>query len=160
MNDVPWLLIASLLMLGGFTGILIPALPGIPYMWLVAVGYALVTKFATLTWPELGWLGAIAAASLVVDLLAGALGSRIFGAGKKAALWGALGMLLGAIVLPPLGGFVGLFVGVLASEAVSGRGHQQVVKAAVGSVIGALAGAVINFGLGVTLMILFISWAR
>src|SRR5688572_13441688 len=109
----PWLLVlAVLFMLPGLAGILLPALPGIPIMFLVALGFGAIDRFVHLTGMELGILFGIALASFVVDYLAGTLGAKFGGASARATLAGLAGMVAGFFLFPPLGGFIGMFAGV------------------------------------------------
>jgi len=157
MNDLVWLLIAAGLMLPGLIGVLIPVLPGIPLMFLVALLFGFINRFTALTPGELGILFIIALASIVVDYLAGVLGAKYSGASAKALGAGVLGMIIGLIVLPPLGSFIGLFIGVLLVE-LRHRTEREALKAATGSLIGTLAGMAINLILALLFIGLFLTF--
>ena len=146
-------------MLPGLAGVLLPLVPGIPYMFVVALVYALADRFSHMSGVELLILGLIAVASLAVDYLAGILGARAGGASKKALLFGMIGLILGMIILPPFGGILGLFLGVLGAELLGGKTALKAFKAGQGSVIGALTGIGINLVLALLSLALFVVFA-
>lgn len=161
MNPDIWLVVTVICMVCGFGGVFLPALPGVPAMWVVALIYAIITKFERLTGLELGWLALIAVASVVVDILSGLVGSKLAGAGKQSIIWGVVGMLAGTIIAPPFGGFFGLALAVFIVErVVIGRKSEAATKAAIGSVVGTAAGMGLNTILGVVLIALTIAWGR
>lgn len=159
MSHITLVVLALFFMLPGLLGVLLPAIPGVPYMFVVALVFGFVDRFAHLTGRELGWLAALAILSLVVDYTAGLLGAKLGGASKKAAAAGFMGLLLGTLLLPPIGGFIGLFAGVLFAELTRGQDERQALKAATGSVLGSLAGIAINLGVGLLLALLFLFFA-
>ena len=113
-----WAAVALLIV--GLLGTLLPAIPGVGFMWVVILIYALVERFATidpLTFVALTLLGAVGATA---DLWLGMLGAKVAGA----SLWSTLFSLLGALV----GGLIGFFFG----------GIGAVPGALVGSMLGVL----------------------
>jgi uncharacterized protein len=95
MTILLWLLVA-LLILVGIAGVLFPALPGTPLVFIGLVLAAYIDDFTRVDWwPTLTVLGLLTALSLVADVLATALGAKRVGASGK-ALWGAaLGSVVG-----------------------------------------------------------------
>lgn len=155
-----WLfIIFIILLLPGLVGVILPILPGIPYMFVVALIFAVIDKFQHLTGNNLLVLGLIAGLSLMIDYFAGLLGARFGGASRKAILFGLTGLIAGLILLPPWGGIIGLFSGVLVAEVSIGRKHLQALKAAGGSLLGTLTGIIINLILSIAFLVLFIVWA-
>lgn len=151
-----YLIISTILLLPGLLGVILPALPGIPYMFVITLIYAALTKFTTLTTSELLVLLSLAVISISVDYLSGILGARYGGAHKKSLLLGFLGMLIGLFILPPFGSIIGLFLGVMIAEIMMHNDKDKAFKAAAGSLIGTLSGIAINLVLGITYIILFI----
>jgi uncharacterized protein YqgC (DUF456 family) len=161
MGEFLWLATAALLMVPGFVGLFIPIFPGIPFMFLVALTYGAITSFTQLTGSEIGILAIIAVVSIAVDYLGGVLGAKYSGASAKALAGGFLGMLVGLFLIPPFGGLLGLFFGVLIVE-IRIKNHHQALRAATGSLIGSLAGIVINLLLAIVFLTLFLvfAWPR
>ncbi len=158
MSELIWLIVAVVLMIPGFVGLFIPIFPGIPFMFLVALTFAAVTGFDRLVGNELSILAIIALASIAVDYLSGVLGAKFSGASGRALGAGFLGMLVGLVILPPFGGLIGLFVGVLAVELRS-RTEKEALRAATGSLLGALSGILVNCLLAILFIVLFIVFA-
>lgn len=156
MSHTALIVLATLLMIPGIIGILIPAIPGIPYMLVIALVFGSIDRWQHLQGAEIGWLAALAVLSLVVDYAAGILGARFGGASKKALTFGFIGMIIGTIILPPFGGLLGLFCGIMLAELARAKNHVKALKAATGGVMGALAGMAVNLMLAVFFLILFI----
>lgn len=155
MNTI-YLIIAIILLIPGIIGILIPILPGIPYMFVISLIYGFITKFQNLHTSEIIILALIALLSLLVDYSTGIIGAKYGGATKQSLLIGLLGLIIGTIVLPPFGGIIGLFIGVLIAEILAHQNRRRAVKAATGSLIGSLAGIIINLILSLVFITLFI----
>src|SRR3990172_4351405 len=136
--------------------VFIPALPVIPFMFILALLYGFIDKFTRLGINEFLILGSFVVVSIIVDYSAGILGAKYGGAGRDSLIFGFLGAVVGTFLIPPFGGLIGLFAGVLLAELVSFRDHKKAFKAASYSVIGSLTGILINFILAITFYILFL----
>ncbi len=139
----------------GLIGVLLPIFPGIPFMFVVALIYAILTKFQSLT---VGWLlllAAIALVSLVIDYTSGVIGSKFGGATKQAALWGFIGSLIGTFALPLVGTFIGLFLGIFIAEVVQIKAMHHALQAGLSGLAGAIAGTIANFVLACTFLVIF-----
>lgn len=157
--DTAYLIIATVLMLPGLIGIVIPAFPGIPYMFVIALIYGFITHFQTLSTTHFIILGILALISLIVDYTTGLLGAKYGGATKKSIAFGLLGSIAGTVLLPPFGGILGLFLAILLSELFLHKGNKKAVKAASGGLIGSLAGIIVNIILAVVFIVCFIIFA-
>lgn len=158
MTHAIFLIIAAVLMLAGIPLIFTP-FPSLLFMMLVALGFGFVDKFSHLTGNELWILAAIFAVSIIVDQLSGILGARYSGASAKSIFYGMIGMILGTILLPPLGGMLGLFVAVALAEYQNHKNHSRALKTATGSFLGTLAGKFINAFVALVFVILFVVFA-
>jgi uncharacterized protein YqgC (DUF456 family) len=157
--ETVYIVIAILFLLPGLIGILLPVAPGIPYMFIVALIFAIINGFADLQPHEIGILGGIAVLSLIIDYAAGILGAKFGGASKEALIAGFLGLLIGTVVLPPIGGIFGLFAGIFLAETYRRRTKEEAIKAATGGVLGSVASIAINLILGLVFIGLFIWFA-
>jgi uncharacterized protein len=110
-------------------------------------GYAVVTKFTTLSAGNILVLFFIMTVSLLVDLLSGIIGAKYGGAGRKSLVYGFVGMLLGTFIMPPFGSLLGLFCGVVLSEILAFKDHHKAIRAATGAVLGVVFGIMVNFAL-------------
>jgi uncharacterized protein len=149
----------SLLLIPGIFLVFIPGFPALLYMLIVAVIFGFVDHFINLTVFNLLVLSLLFVAAFVVDSLSGLVGARYGGASRKAMLWGIIGAIGGTFVLPPFGGLLGLFVGVLVAEVSSRKSHKDALTAAGSSVMGALAGMAINSGIALLFLVLFVFMA-
>lgn len=157
--DTIYLIIASLIMLTGIIGVLIPVLPGIPIMFVVALIYGFVTKFQNFASSELIILGLIALLSLAVDYSSGVIAAKYSGASKRSLFFGFVGLIVGTIVLPPFGGIIGLFIAIFLAEILTHNNKGKAYKAAKGGLLGSLTGILINLFLAILFIILFIIFA-
>ncbi len=153
------LLVSVVALLPGLAGVLLPILPGLPYMFGITVVFGFIDQFSHLTGRELLILGILTLISVGVDYGSGVLGAKLGGASQKAMGWGLLGMLVGMILLPPFGGILGLFVGVMAAEIKNSHNQHRAIKAATGTLIGTFAGMTINVILALIFILLFVIFA-
>jgi len=153
------LFVAGLLLLPGMVGIIIPVLPGIPYMLAIALIFGAASGFKTLGALEIIILTGLAVLSVAIDYLSGTVGAKYGGAKKMSLLLGFIGLIVGLFVLPPFGGVIGLFAGIFLGEILGHRGGKKAVRAATAGVLGAVLGVAINFLLGLVFIGLFIYFA-
>jgi len=149
-----WIL-AVILVLTGFAGLVLPALPGIPMIYAGLFVAAWAEDFAYVGWVTLLILGLLAATSYFVDLAATALGARKFGASPR-AIWGAAaGTLIGIFFGLP-GIIIGPFAGALVAELTHKNDMQAATKAGVGATLGLLFGAILKIALAFTMIGVFV----
>lgn len=155
-TDITLFIVAAVLLLPGLVGIFVPLIPGIPYMFIVSLLYALLTRFKFLTWSQLLFLGILAALSILVDYLSGIIGAKYGGARKNSLYYGLAGLIIGTFFFPVVGSIVGLFAGIFLAEYLFHRNQKRASKAAIHGVIGSLGGILINLLLGIVFIITFI----
>jgi uncharacterized protein YqgC (DUF456 family) len=131
-------------------------LPGVPYLFIVALIYGFIDHFTRLSLKELTILGALAILSIIVDQSAGLIAARYGGARGKTFLYGIAGAIIGTIILPLFGGFIGLFIGIMIGELIRKQHHVHAIKAATAGVIGSVTGITINIFIGVIFLTLFL----
>jgi uncharacterized protein YqgC (DUF456 family) len=133
-------ILAVLFFAAGMAGTILPALPGAPLIWLGMLVYGLVTGFEKLTvW---FFVGQALAVGLVyfIDYAANVWGVKRYG-GSMRAVWGSLaGMVLGILLLGPLGIVFGPFVGAVAGELSAQKPLASAVRTGVGTIIGMIGG--------------------
>ena len=144
-----------LLLLPGFAGIFLP-IPGLLYMFIISLIYGFIDKFERLQPWELGVLAGIALISILNDYLTGMLGAKYGGAAQKSMLYGIIGMIIGTLILPPFGGLVGVFLGILVAEILNHGNKERAVKAATGGLLGSIVGMVATLILAIIFVFLFV----
>ncbi|MBS0432087.1 MAG: DUF456 family protein [Proteobacteria bacterium] len=150
-----WYVIAGVLIVIGLAGTVLPVLPGVPIMYAGMFLAAWAGHFARVGAATLILLAVLAAVSIALDFLAGALGARHVGASRRAQ-WGAL---LGAVVgiffgIPGL--ILGPFLGALVGQWTSGSGVEHSTRVGIATWIGLLFGTIAKLALSFTMLGVFV----
>ena len=146
--------LAVILILVGIAGVILPALPGLPLVFIGMLLAAWAGDFQQIGWVTLVVLGLLTLLSVAVDFFATLVGAKRVGASKK-ALWGAvLGTFVG-IFFGPIGLFAGPFVGALLGELWHGKEIGQATKVGLGTWLGIVLGIVLKLGLAFAMLGLF-----
>ncbi len=155
--------LAALLILIGLAGTLLPALPGVPLIFVGMLLAAWVDDFERVGAGTLIVLGTLTLVSLALDFWATAHGAGRVGASRLAMLGAAIGTLVGLFFgLPGLA--LGPFIGALIGELVHLRdlrtqalGHAT--KVGFGTWFGILLGIALKFALAFAMLGLFaLAW--
>jgi len=124
--------LGAVLLVVGFIGCIIPALPGPILAVLALVLISIPGSWSLFPVWVLVLLAAVGIAVTVLDNVLPALSSKKAGAGKP-GVWGSVvGMIAGSFVFPPIGTILGAFVGALLGEMIFNRENKQPLKAALG----------------------------
>jgi len=152
---VPWLL-AALLVIAGFAGILLPALPGALLIFAGLLVAAWADGFARVGPGTLALIGAIGALTYAVDFAAAALGARRSGASALAVVGAALGTLLGLFLgLPGL--VLGPLAGAILGEYLAHRDLERARRAGLAAWIGFLVGSAVKIALAFSMLAIFLA---
>ncbi len=148
-------LVAALLVLVGIAGIVLPALPGIPLVFVGLLVAAWADGFAHVGWLPLTLLGILTLLSFAVDILATVVGAKRVGASSK-ALWGTvLGSIVGLFFMP-IGLLAGPLLGALAGEYWHTRELGRSTKVGFATWLGILLGVALKLALVVAMLGLFV----
>lgn len=149
-----WSVLAVILVLAGLAGIVLPALPGtiliFAGLWLAAWadGFVHVGAFTIVV------LGALAAATYLIDVVAMALGMQRFGASRRAVAGAAIGAVVGLFFgLPGL--VIGPFAGAVLGELTEHRDLGRAGRAGVTAWIGFVIGMAVKVGMGFVMIGIF-----
>ena len=125
----------GLIIIAGLAGTVVPALPGVPLVFLGLFIGAWIGHFETVGWVSIGVLAALAALAWIIDFVAAAAGARYLGASSR-AFWGAtIGAVLG-LFFGIAGMLLGPFIGAVLGELSGGSTMVQSGRAGVGTWIG------------------------
>jgi len=149
-----WYVLAALLIVLGFVGTLLPALPGVPLVFLGMLLAAWADHFAHVGAFTLGVLGVLTALALIVDFAAGVLGAKRVGASRYAVIGAAIGTLVG-IFFGLVGLLLGPFVGAVLGELGAGGSLRKATDVGVGAWLGFLVGTVFKIGIGFAMLGIF-----
>lgn len=149
-----WLL-AGVLILLGFAGLILPVLPGIPLIYVGIVLLAWAEDFVHVGWATLTLLGVLTLLSFGLDFLATALGAKRFGASPRAIMGAALGAVVGLFFGLP-GILLGPFVGAVLGEFSRKATLEEATQAGVGATLGLLLGALLKLALAFAMLGVFV----
>ena len=147
--------LAAALVLIGLAGTLLPALPGVPFVFFGLVVAAWIGDFQRIGWPTLTILGVLTVIAIVVDLVATLLGAKRVGASKLALLGAAIGGVAG-LFFGIVGIFVFPFVGAVVGEFIARNELGQAAKVGVATWLGLLFGALAKLALALTMIGVFV----
>jgi uncharacterized protein YqgC (DUF456 family) len=147
--------LAIALILVGIAGVVLPALPGLPLVFLGMLLAAWAGDFQQIGWGVLVVLGLLTLLSVGVDVFATLIGAKRVGASRKALLGAVLGTFAG-LFFGPIGLFAGPFVGALLGELWHGRELGQAAKVGLGTWLGIVIGVVLKLGLAFAMLGLFV----
>ncbi|WMJ69770.1 DUF456 domain-containing protein [Stenotrophomonas sp. 24(2023)] len=147
-------LLAALLVLAGVAGIVLPALPGVPLVFVGLLVAAWADGFAHVGWPSLLVLGLLTVLSLLVDVLATVVGAQRVGASRK-ALWGTFVGSIAGLFFMPVGLLAGPLLGALAGEYWHTRQLGRSAKVGLATWLGILLGVALKLALVVAMLGLF-----
>jgi uncharacterized protein YqgC (DUF456 family) len=149
-----WLL-AALLIVVGFAGLILPAVPGIPLIFAGLLLQAWSEDFAYVGWGTLTLLGVLALLSYGVDMVAASRGAKKFGASPRAVWGAALGTLVG-LLFGLLGIMLGPFIGAVVGEFSRQASAKSAIHAGIGATLGLLFGALLKIALAFTMLGVFV----
>ncbi len=154
MTVVIWI-IATLLVLVGMAGLVLPALPGAPLLFAGLAAAAWAEDFAYVAAGTLVVLGLFTALIIAVDFIAGALGAKYFGASPRAITGALLGGVVGLLFGFP-GVLLGPLVGAVIGELSVRRDLNAATRAGFGASLGLLIAAVAKIALAFTMIGVFV----
>lgn len=148
-----WLLSAALILVG-FAGIVLPALPGTLLVFGGIVLGAWIDGFTRVGWIALTAIAILALLAWLMDYIAAMLGAKRAGASRQAIVGAALGTVAGIFM-----GLVGVLfmplVGAAAGEFLARRHHGQALRVGVATWLGLMAGMLAKFVLAFMMVGIF-----
>lgn len=155
---VVYYVLAGVLILVGIAGTVLPALPGLPLVFVGMLVAAWAGGFQQVGWLMLTVLGLLTVLSIGIDVLATAMGAKRVGASRLAVAGAMLGTVAG-LFFGPVGLFVGPFAGALGGELIHARELGRATKVGFATWLGIIAGIVLKLGLAFTMLGLFaLAW--
>ena len=159
MSDVEVTILVAVVMVTGLAGTVVPVLPGLTLIWGAALVYGFLVGFGT--------VGVLVSIALTVLLAASVVKSvlvpRRMAEGHDVSGWSQLVAVVGAVagffLIPVIGVIVGALVGLLASEYVNHRALGPAWGATMAVAKGFGLSALIDIGLGLTMLSLWSVWA-
>jgi hypothetical protein len=155
MTNLLWVL-AALLVIVGFAGVVLPALPGALLIFAGLLLAAWADGFTRVGPGTLVVIGVIGAASFGVDFVAAAIGAERAGASKRAVAGAAVGTLAGMFLgLPGL--ILGPLAGAVLGEWTQHRDLPRAGRAGVAAWIGFVVGSAVKIALAFSMLAVFLA---
>ncbi len=151
-----FLLLGGALVVIGIIGTVMPALPGVPVVFVGLLIAAWAEGFQKVGWFTLAILAILTILSFVVDFLASAMGAKRVGASWAALFCAAAGAIVGLFFGLP-GFILGPFVGAVAGEYAARRNWRQASRVGLGTWIGMLLGIAGKLTLVFTMVGIFLT---
>lgn len=149
------LLLGAILVVVGLAGILLPALPGTPLVFVGLLLAAWAEGFEKVGWFPLTILGILTVASLVIDFLATTMGAKRVGATWKGMAGAAVGTIAGIFFGIP-GLLLGPFVGAVLGEYISQKDWNRAGKVGLGTWLGLIFGTAAKIALAFAMLGVFV----
>lgn len=145
---------AALLVIAGIAGLVLPGVPGAAVLFAGLVLAAWIEDFAYAGAGILSMLAVLALLTYAVDFAAGILGTKHFGASRRAMAGAMFGAVLGIFFgLPGL--LLGPFVGAAIGEYSARRSLGAASRAGIGATIGLALGVAAKLALAFAMLAVF-----
>jgi uncharacterized protein YqgC (DUF456 family) len=155
--------ITNLIVLGimfvGLAGLVIPIFPGLLVIWLAALGYGLIDGFATPGWIFFAIITIFYVAGSVLDNVV--MGRQAYkdGASLLSIIIAMIFGILGNLVFPVIGGFIGALLALFLVEWIRRKNWREAMTATRGWAVGCGWAVVVRFLFGVLMIGLWMIWA-
>lgn len=149
-----WIL-SVLLVIVGFAGIVLPAIPGTILVFSGLLLAAGIDHFERVGWITLVFLGFLTVLSFVMDYLASAYGVKRSGASRQAVIGGLIGLAFGMFVGIP-GLIFGPFIGAMIGELIAHQDLMRASRAGLGTWLGLVLGIAVKLAIAFTMIGTFI----
>jgi len=149
-----YFVLSAVLILVGLAGTVVPALPGVPLVFVGMLLAAWADHFQHVGTFTLVVLGVLSLLALAIDFVAGLLGAKRVGASPH-AIWGAMiGTIVGLFFALP-GLIFGPFLGAVAGELLVGSRLGRAAHVGVSTWLGLLFGTLAKIALCFTMLGVF-----
>jgi uncharacterized protein YqgC (DUF456 family) len=150
-----WFTVTLALMLVALLSVLVPFIPGVALIWLIALIYAIAEGFKNVDPITMVVLSVIALPGITADIWASGLGAKAGGASLWSILASLPGAVLGFLILNLPGALIGALVGLVVAELVRARDWRQALKASGGWIAGWLLSTGVQIAIGLIMIAIF-----
>ncbi len=154
-TDILLWILAVLLVIAGFLGLVFPALPGAPILFAGLFTAAWAEDFNHVGTKTLVILGVMTILTYAFDFLASAFGAKRFGASRRAVIGATLGAIVGIFFGIP-GILLGPFIGAVLGELSNRLSLKAAGKAGVGATLGLALGVAAKLTLALAMVGIFV----
>ncbi len=154
--SVALLILTIIIFVVGFAGILLPAIPSLPLIWIGILIYGFFTHFVEVTIGIIIITGIIMLIGVALDFVAGIFGAKIYGASWAGVIGALFGGLVGMILFNVVGLLIGSFFGAFIGEYIRYKKMHPAMKAGFGTIVGFIIGVVVKIVLSFLMIGIFI----
>lgn len=156
-----WIALAAMIV--GLVGVILPVVPGVGFIWLVLLVYAIAERFATIDPITFTFLTLLGAIGFSADLWMSQLGAKAGGASIWSLLAGLLLAAVGAILglaflgigaVP--GAIIGAVLGVVLAEWYKRKDWGEALKAGGGWLVGCTLSGGVQFLVAILMIVVFV----
>ncbi|OGD65808.1 hypothetical protein A3F08_01815 [Candidatus Berkelbacteria bacterium RIFCSPHIGHO2_12_FULL_36_9] len=137
---------------------MIPALPGVPLVFLGILIYAFYTNFTIISLSTILLFAGLMILSIIVDYTSGLIGAKKLGATKYGIWGGLIGLLIGLVFSPF--GFISVIlmplVGTITGELIGGKKIFESSQIGIGTLIGYLIAIIIDLSIAGWMILTFV----
>lgn len=149
-----WLAAVALIAIG-IAGAVLPALPGVPMVFIGLWLGAWIDGYSRVGTGTLIVLGILTALALLIDFVASALGAKRVGASAKAVTGAVLGSIVGLFFGLP-GIILGPFVGAVLGELAAQRNLDHATRVGIATWLGLLFGTIAKLVVSLVMVGIFV----
>ncbi len=137
-------IIAFILFLTGFLGLMIPFVPGLPLAWLGYALYAWAGNFQKISLFNIVIFFVLITLLSIFDFIAPIIGAKKYKASKLGMIGASAGIIIGIFLIRPGGIIFGPFLGAFFGELINGKELSAAMKPALGTFIGFMFGLLLK----------------
>ena len=166
MTDILISIVLITLVLVGFIGCIVPAIPGPVLNFTAMILGHFFASYMHFDNSKLWIAGIFAVGVQLLDQIVPVLGTKKFGGTKYGVRGSIIGLIVAILVLPILGvsfgplGITGIlagpFIGAYLGEKYSGQDNDRAMRSAVGSFLGFAAGTIMKFTVAIGITVVMI----
>lgn len=153
MLAIALIILGLLFALSGIIGCILPLIPGPLLSFLSLIILSCATNWEPFSTMFLIVMGGLMVLVTILDYVVPASGAKKYGASRLGVAGSIIGMLAGFFFLPPLGLFIGAFLGALTGELLARKEGKDALRAGWGVFVGIMVG--IGLKLAFTGVVLF-----
>jgi len=155
-----WIALAAMVV--GLVGVILPVVPGVGFIWIVVLIYALVERFATIDIITFGVLTVLAAVGVTADLWMTQVGAKAGGAAATSLLvgmlFGAVGAIIGTLFVVGTipGAIIGAVAGIIIAEYHRREDWNEALKVGGGWAVGCALSGGVQFIISIVMILIFV----
>ena len=148
-------IVAAISLIAGLAGLVVPLLPGPLLIYIGLFLAAWAEDFVYVGWVTLLILALIMVIAHAVDILAGALGAKRYGAGRGALIGAIIGTVVG-LFFGIIGIIIGPFIGAVVGQLFERDDLQSAGRVGFGTWIGIVLGMAVKITFGVSMIGIYV----